>query len=187
MSATEAEIWGRTIHPDIGDLSPDTAREFIRWQLSNADAQRVRDLSDKANAGALNAEEENELDFYLNVARARVYQSEGASVSSGPRPFHLSRVMDADLQRAVRDRAGHRCEYCHFPEAFAEAPFHVDHVIARQHGGMRSLENLALACCFCNRYKGPNLSGVDSESGQVAPLFHPRRDVWNEHCRIQRC
>jgi hypothetical protein len=89
--------------------------------------------------------------------------------------------MDAELQRAVRERAEHRCEYCHFPEAFAEAPFQVDHVIARQHGGAQSFENLALACCFCNRYKGPNLSGVDSDSGQVVPLFHPRRDNWNEH------
>jgi hypothetical protein len=82
---------------------------------------------------------------------------------------------------AVRDRAKHRCEYCSFPEAFAEAPFHVEHVIARQHGGTRSYENLALACCFCNRYKGPNLSGVDSVSGKVAPLFHPRHDNWDEH------
>jgi hypothetical protein len=70
MRATEAEIWGRTIRPDIGDLSPTTAHEFLRCHLSNADAERVRDLSDKANAGTLKAEEENELDFYLNVARA---------------------------------------------------------------------------------------------------------------------
>jgi len=89
--------------------------------------------------------------------------------------------MEGELQRAVRGRARHRCEYCCFPEAFAEAPFQVDHVIARQHGGTQSFENLALACCFCNRYKGPNLSGVDPVSGQVVPLFHPRHDVWNEH------
>ena len=81
----------------------------------------------------------------------------------------------------MRNRAKYRCEYGRFPEAFAEAPFHVDHVIARQHGGARSFENLALACCFCNRYKGPNLSGVDSVSGQVVRLFHPRHDNWNEH------
>jgi hypothetical protein len=89
--------------------------------------------------------------------------------------------MEAELQRAVRGRAEQRCEYCHFPEAFAEAPFHIDHVIARQHGGPQSFENLAFACCFCNRYKGPNLSGMDAVSRQVVPLFHPRRDKWNEH------
>jgi hypothetical protein len=70
MSATEGEIWSRTIHPEIGDLSPATASEFLRWRLCDADAERVRGLSEKANAGTLGEEEENELDFYLNVARA---------------------------------------------------------------------------------------------------------------------
>ncbi len=42
----------------------------------------VRDLSDTANAGRLNAEEENELDFYLNVARVRISESEGAPITS---------------------------------------------------------------------------------------------------------
>lgn len=89
--------------------------------------------------------------------------------------------METALQQAVRNRAKHRCEYCRFPEAFAEAPFHVDHVIARQHGGGHELENRALACCFCNRFKGPNLSGVDPASGQVARLFDPRENNWAEH------
>ena len=89
--------------------------------------------------------------------------------------------MDSARQRAVRERAGHRCEYCHFPETFAEIPFHVDHVISRQHGGPDKLDNLALACCFCNRYKGPNLSGVDPDSNRVVRLFHPRENVWAEH------
>jgi hypothetical protein len=81
MRATEAEIWSRTIRPEIGDLSPITAREFLRWHLSGADAERVRDLSDKANAGTLNAEEENELDFYLNVARALEFLKAKARLS----------------------------------------------------------------------------------------------------------
>lgn len=75
--------------------------------------------------------------------------------------------METAIQRAVRDRAKHRCEYCHFPEALAEVPFHCDHVIARQHGGPYELQNLALACCFCNRYKGPNLAGIDPESREA--------------------
>ncbi len=89
--------------------------------------------------------------------------------------------MDTALTRAVRERAGHRCEYCRFPEACAEVPFHVDHVIARQHGGGHNLENRALACAFCNRYKGPNVAGIDPATGQIARLFHPRDDAWAEH------
>ena len=30
-------------------------------------------------------------------------------------------------------------------------------------------------------YKGPNLSSIDSETGNVVLLFHPRRDRWSEH------
>jgi hypothetical protein len=38
-------------------------------------------LSDKANAGTLIAEEENELDFYLNVARALEFLKAKARLS----------------------------------------------------------------------------------------------------------
>jgi hypothetical protein len=81
VRATEAEIWSRTIRPEIGDLSPVVAHEFLRWHLSDADGERVRDLSEKANAGTLNAEEENELDFYLNVARALEFLKSKARLS----------------------------------------------------------------------------------------------------------
>jgi hypothetical protein len=89
--------------------------------------------------------------------------------------------MDQATEQSLRVRAKYRCEYCRFPEAFAEVPFQLDHVIAKQHGGQTKLENLALACCFCNRYKGPNLSGIDPDTGQIAPLFHPRNDIWENH------
>jgi hypothetical protein len=89
--------------------------------------------------------------------------------------------VDKAVHKAVRARAGHRCEYCRFPETFAELPFHLDHIIALQHGGPSVPENLALACCYCNRYKGPNLSGIDPESGHVVSLFHPRQQHWDDH------
>jgi hypothetical protein len=67
------------------------------------------------------------------------------------------------------------------PAAFHPSPFQIDHIIARQHGGVTELENLALACIHCNRFKGPNIAGLDKESGQIVRLFHPRRDIWAEH------
>jgi hypothetical protein len=63
------------------------------------------------------------------------------------------------------------------------ATFHVEHIIARQHGGSDDLSNLALACDRCNLHKGPNLAAIDPQTGSVAILFHPRRDSWNEHFR----
>ncbi|PYS47515.1 MAG: restriction endonuclease [Acidobacteria bacterium] len=89
--------------------------------------------------------------------------------------------MDARLRQTVRDRAESRCEFCHLPERIAELPFQIDHVIAEQHGGLTSEDNLAFACARCNRYKGPNLSGIDPESGTITHLFNPRIDNWSEH------
>ena len=89
--------------------------------------------------------------------------------------------MDVRLKETVRRRAGFRCEYCHLPEAIAELPFQFDHVIAEQHGGPATGDNLALACARCNRHKGPNLSGIDPESGKLTRLFNPRTDTWSEH------
>src|SRR5438093_390741 len=89
--------------------------------------------------------------------------------------------MDHELNVAVRHRAGERCEYCHLPAAFFEAPAQIDHIIPKKHGGATASENLALSCFFCNSYKGPNLSGIDPVSGEIIRLFHPRRDAWAEH------
>jgi hypothetical protein len=50
-------------------------------------------------------------------------------------------------------------------------------------GGKTELENLALACIHCNRFKGPNVAGVDPVSNEIVRLFHPRRDIWNEYFR----
>jgi hypothetical protein len=90
--------------------------------------------------------------------------------------------MDAAAQRQVRDRAGHRCEYCRLPQASVPfATFHVDHIHALQHRQDDSLENLALACPDCNRHKGPNLTTIDPDSRTIIRLFNPRRDAWEEH------
>jgi hypothetical protein len=64
---------------------------------------------------------------------------------------------------------------------FAEASHEIDHIIAEKHFGPTTLENLALACFSCNNHKGPNVAGVDPETGQVTRLFHPRQDEWHTH------
>lgn len=66
------------------------------------------------------------------------------------------------------------------PASIYPLPFHVDHITARQHGGLTVLENLALACLHCNRHKGPNLAGADPNTGELIRLFHPRMDDWSE-------
>jgi len=89
--------------------------------------------------------------------------------------------MDSALEQLVWDRAGGRCEYCHFPADHAEAPFQVDHIIALKHGGSTTADNLALSCYYCNSYKGPNIAGIDPTTGRMARLYNPRRDRWADH------
>lgn len=89
--------------------------------------------------------------------------------------------MDRNLRDQVRQRASMRCEYCQMPQEFTDAAHEIDHIIAEKHRGETNLTNLALACFHCNNHKGPNIAGVDPESGEITRLFHPRRDHWREH------
>jgi hypothetical protein len=89
--------------------------------------------------------------------------------------------MNAATRDFVRQRARERCEYCRLHQRHSELAHHVEHIVARSHGGSSSPENLALSCHRCNLHKGPNLSGIDPETGELVPLFHPRQDHWTEH------
>jgi 5-methylcytosine-specific restriction endonuclease McrA len=93
--------------------------------------------------------------------------------------------MDAATRATVRQRAGNRCEYCRLLQEHSDLPHHIEHVIPKQHGGSDNSNNLAVACQRCNLNKGPNLTGIDPMSGAISPLFHPRRDRWEEHFLIE--
>ena len=92
--------------------------------------------------------------------------------------------MDAATERLVRKRAAGRCEYCRLPQSWSRVPFELDHIIPRKHRGRTVAGNLALACYYCNVYKGPNLSGLDPATGKITRLFHPRRHQWRYHFRF---
>lgn len=94
--------------------------------------------------------------------------------------------MSESLRQLVRQRAGHRCEYCRFSESdLSFWPFHLDHIRAEQHfGSATTADNLAWACQRCNRHKGTNLAAVDPDSAEVVRLFNPRSDCWDEHFMV---
>ena len=86
----------------------------------------------------------------------------------------------------VRQRAGNRCGYCGIlQEQMFAAAFHVDHIIPKQHGDSDAPSNLALARYHCNFRKGPNLSGIDPDTGTLVPLFHPRQERWDVHFALR--
>lgn len=85
-------------------------------------------------------------------------------------------------RQRVTERAGDRCEYCHLAqECEPFSVFHLEHIIATHHRRDDSDDNLCLACASCNLHKGPNIAGLDPETGELVALFHPRNQLWDDH------
>ncbi len=93
--------------------------------------------------------------------------------------------ISAELRRLVQQRAENRCEYCLFPNDIGFMPHEVDHIYAEKHGGETIESNLCLSCWICNRHKGTDLTSFDPLTSEITVLFHPRRDVWTDHFRLQ--
>jgi hypothetical protein len=89
--------------------------------------------------------------------------------------------VSAQLRERVTERACGCCEYCRSQAQYATEAFSVEHILARAKGGTTTLENLALACQGYNNHKYDKAEADDPVSGQLAPLYHPRRDRWDEH------
>lgn len=92
--------------------------------------------------------------------------------------------MSPETRRIVASRANRVCEYCLIAEDDAYFNFQVEHIISRKHGGSSELENLALACVFCNRYKGSDIATLIPETNQLVRFYNPRTDRWREHFRL---
>ncbi|MBW3540283.1 MAG: HNH endonuclease [Planctomycetes bacterium] len=88
-------------------------------------------------------------------------------------------------RRRVWDRAGGRCEYCQLPQDATRTPHEIDHIRPRKHAGRSTLDNLALACFYCNSYKQSNVAGYDPDTDELVPLFHPRQQIWADHFEWQ--
>ena len=99
-----------------------------------------------------------------------------------------------DLVRLiVQARARDACEYCLMP---TRSLFHVDHIVPSARWaeyleaerlieqpvsdrGASHIDNFAWACPHCNTSKGDRIQGRVGQ--RMSRLFHPRRDLWNEH------
>lgn len=86
----------------------------------------------------------------------------------------------------VASRAGHRCEYCRAPEAVFNFPFEVEHILPLALQGNDEALNWALACRSCNLRKGVSIEHADPRTANVVRLFDPRKDLWQEHFRVDR-
>ncbi len=93
----------------------------------------------------------------------------------------MSSYISKELRQAVSNRARRRCEYCLIDERCTTKAHEVDHICAEKHGGDTVFDNLCLSCFDCNRHKGSDLCSLDTNTGQIVALFHPRLHSWSEH------
>ena len=87
-----------------------------------------------------------------------------------------------DAQRKeVFIRAGGLCEYCLSLENISNSTFETEHIFPVSKGGKTALENLALSCSGCNKFKSHRIEAVDPKTGKTISLFNPRKDIWKKH------
>jgi hypothetical protein len=91
------------------------------------------------------------------------------------------RKVPSNLRRSVEKRARGICEYCLALSKYSLGPFNIEHIIPEAKGGKTLLDNLAWACHGCNSYKAIKTEAKDPVSLVVVPLFHPRKQKWDEH------
>ncbi len=78
---SEVSILNRMSRPEVPMISPEAAREILGWDFDQADKDRMRQLSAKARAGTLTAEEDAEVGRYellghlLNIMQSKARRS----------------------------------------------------------------------------------------------------------------
>jgi hypothetical protein len=92
-----------------------------------------------------------------------------------------SEYVPVALKQLVFERARGLCEYCRSQAKYAIDPLVIDHIQPVSKGGQTIEDNLALSCQTCNNYKYNKTEALDPATGQLVPLFHPRRMEWNQH------
>ncbi|WP_157229275.1 HNH endonuclease [Rivularia sp. PCC 7116] len=53
-----------------------------------------------------------------------------------------------------------------------------DHIQLLSKGGKTSFKNLCLACRSCNELKSDYTEAMDPLTGETAPIFNPRTQIW---------
>ena len=92
----------------------------------------------------------------------------------------MSRVR-GKLRQRVLGQATRQCEYCRSPQDLLSDDLEIDHILPKPEGGVTTEDNLCVACRKCNELKGVQTEAIDPETGKMAPLFHPRTQLWKDH------
>lgn len=75
------------------------------------------------------------------------------------------------------------CEYCKYLQMYSPSKFVNEHIIPLILGGSSEVSNLAKACSACNGSKYTAITAIDPITNKIVPLFHPRKQIWEDHFR----
>ena len=78
---TESAILERAVTPENETWSPEASRAILEFKLADSDLQRADELSAKARAGSITAEEEETLRHYLRLGRLLEFMKAKALLS----------------------------------------------------------------------------------------------------------
>jgi hypothetical protein len=80
-SNREAAIWTRLVQAQKAGLSPELAEYLLSIRFGQRDQDRLQQLADRSNAGALTDEERAEYDSYLHVGNLLAVMQSKARVA----------------------------------------------------------------------------------------------------------
>ncbi|MBK9216319.1 MAG: HNH endonuclease [Chloracidobacterium sp.] len=96
--------------------------------------------------------------------------------------------MSSHISPAIREQVAKRavnvCEYCLIAEEDSYFCHQIEHIVSLKHGGSSDLDNLALACVFCNRNKGSDIAAAVPGTKRAILFYNPRTDRWTDNFRI---
>ena len=93
----------------------------------------------------------------------------------------MSTYLSPSLRKRLIAADGSRCAYCQTAVENTGQPLTLDHIVPQAQGGQTDFDNLCRACRRCNENKGATILAPDPLTGDVTPLFHPRRQRWQDH------
>ena len=85
------------------------------------------------------------------------------------------------LRQRIAQQTLSRCGYCLTQEIVSGIPLTLEHILPKAKGGKNTEENLWLSCRLCNEAKGTLTEAPDPQTGEMTPLFNPRRQRWKAH------
>ena len=93
--------------------------------------------------------------------------------------------MDSATQELVRRRANERCNTAASGNPVSRLAF-MSNTSSPDSTEEPTIPLTWLWPVIGATFKGPNLSAIDTESGNILSLFHPRKDIWQSHFILEQ-